>query len=557
MTSHKMSKNSESRASTSTTSSMPPSSSSPARMQQQHHVVKYNLHRGHPNMNLLPYSEMQSIMSTYFLPHDNNNDESESDSWREYLNYGANAGDTRFRLALRSFLDKRTMMDDDHGNGGGMGNNKPREDFATTTLTASSSSAALAERDGDGLKYELFITNGVSHGLELLCATCTQPGDEVWVERPTYFLAPNIFESHGLVVKSLPMVSDRSDIDNIDDGITNNDYIGRVNIDRLIQKVEEMNVPAPKMIYIIPSYHNPTGRSMSVEERRKLATFALRNRVMLVADEVYHLLDWEQNNDDDDNHDDDEQVNIAKKESEVTTSRRPAGIVHFNERICCDEASSVPTQSDDQSDTTTKSDGYSNETVGCCISVSSFTKIWAPGIRLGWIDAPSFIVERLENYGYIDSQMGVAPFMGAMMTRAIESGVLDDYLDKLKLEYAERYRLVYNLLKEGEPRRMKIRQNSHVRRQGGYFIWVEFPSHVNSDDFLSYSVEHFGVKFMAGGRCDPFPLSNGGGDNDNTGIAIRSCARLCFADLDRDDLIDAMTAFLEAFRSYMSSLSSQ
>ena len=75
------------------------------------------------------------------------------------------------------------------------------------------------------------------------------------MERPTYFLAPKIFESNELIVKSLPMTSDRSD---------EWGDIGRVDVDRLVRMVEVEGVLPPKIIYVIPSYQNPTGRSMTV-----------------------------------------------------------------------------------------------------------------------------------------------------------------------------------------------------------------------------------------------------------------------------------------------------
>ncbi len=428
-------------------------------------------------MNLLPHSEMRSIMSALI------NDGDEDDSWKRYLNYGTNAGDKRLRMALRSFLVRRTCHDD-----GG--------DFSYKEATIH-----------DGCEHELFVTNGVSHGLELICATCTQPGDEVWVERPTYFLAPAIFESNGLIVKALPMMSDRRD-ENAD--------IGCIDIDRLVHIVDTEGVKPPKMMYIIPSYHNPTGRTMTWKERERLASFALRHGVILVADEVYHLLDWNTKSQD--------RLNYTDIES-----RRPCGLVHFNPSLRNESA----------------------DIIGCCVSVSSFTKIWAPGIRLGWIDAPSFIIQRLEQYGYINSQGGVAPLMGRIMTHAIESNLLDAYLDKLKLEYAERCELMCCILKQ-EPRiSLLSHNNSPVKRQGGYFIWVQFPSGIIGEDFLTFAIENYGVKFMPGGKCDPFAE---GDDSSSCGRSIRSCARLCFADLDREELASATSTFLLAFNSYMMSL---
>lgn len=459
-------------------------------------TIRYDLYRGHPNMKLLPQSEMKTIMSDML--------DEDDDSWLRYLNYGANAGSKRFRASLRSFLQRRTK-DDDMG-----------DDIEHL------SNNGRTENDD----HELFITNGVSHGLELLCRTCTKPGDEVWIERPTYFLAPMIFESNHLIVKSLPMMTDRlCDDDNSDVKSDRNASaaIGQIDIDRLIHMVEEEGIPAPKMMYIIPSYHNPTGTSMPVDERKRLASFALKHGVMLVADEVYHLLDWKQQQTGDD--------------EDATSHNRPAGIVHFNKYT-------FETKNDD-----CQSDAKDKERFGCCISVSSVTKIWGPGVRLGWIDAPTVIIQRLSNYGYIDSQGGVAPFMGKMMYHAIESNLLDTYLDKLKLEYAERYELMCNILSE-EPRISILTELSPVNRRGGYFIWIGFPSAVNSYDFSVYSLENYGIRFMAGEKCDPFTL----GDDDKSGLRIRNCARLCYADLDREDLVSGTKVFVEAFRAYIKSI---
>jgi DNA-binding transcriptional MocR family regulator len=420
-------------------------------------------------------------------------EEGGSDTWTKYLNYGSDAGDDGLLSALRSFLDRRTANDD--------------------TGESHDGNDASPPDDRGGCDRDLFITDGVSHGLELICATCTRPGDEVWVERPTYFLAPKIFESNELIVKSLPMTSDRSD---------ERGDIGRVDVDRLVRMVEVEGVLPPKIIYVIPSYQNPTGRSMTVEERERLASFARRNGVILVADEVYHLLDWEYRTDD-----------TSNAETESIASRRPASIAKFDAlgRHDRDEAM----------------DYDRGRRIGCCISVSSFTKIWGPGVRLGWIDAPSHIIRRLIGYGYIRSQGGNGPFVGRMMTHAIEFNLLDKFLDKLKHEYAERFDLICNILND-EPRIALLTKDYPGNRRGGYFVWIKFPSVVDSDEFLKYSMENYGVKFMAGGRCDP--LTEAG----PCGGCIRSCARLCFADLDREELAPATSSFLEAFRSFMISI---
>lgn len=136
--------------------------------------------------------------------------------------------------------------------------------------------------------------------------------------------------------------------------------------------------------------------------------------------------------------------------------------------------------------------------------------------------------------------------MGSIMTNAIESGLLDSYLDKLRIEYKERYELVCGILQQ-EPRLSIL--SIDEPRAGGYFIWVQFPPSVNADDFLTYSIDNYGVRFMKGTKTNPFP-----DDDDDIGIAIKSCARICFADLNRDDLREGTEKFVEAFQSYIASI---
>ncbi|KAL7465945.1 hypothetical protein ACHAXS_006246 [Conticribra weissflogii] len=502
-------------------------------------MIRYDLSRGHPNDELLPIAEMQAIASSFLndvtpktlaidgIPpvHGSSKENNSTRSWVRSLNYGPNAGNERFLVGLQNFLNRRSeadLLDDPSSN---------------IDVVNSETFASKMPMENDSNDQNLFITGGVSHGLELLCATLTRPGDEVWVERPTYFLAPKIFESHGLVVKPLPMLSDNciQNKNKMWSGATTkcdakSDGIGRIDIDRLIDIVENQGVPPPKMIYIIPSYQNPTGRMMTVQERWMLASFALSNNVIVVADEVYHLLDWELNG------------------TDAHSSQRPARMIRFHNSIVSKNKLDEPIISEG----VMENEVDSNQ--GCCISVSSFTKIFAPGIRLGWIEAPHYIIQKLIHRGYINSQGGVAPFTGRMMTYAIESGLLDKYLDRLKVEYRERHQIICSILEE-EPQISLLTgsNSSFYNRAGGYFVWVQFPSDMDSLELLRYSQEEYGVKFMPGIRCDPF-ANAAGKFNDfpftQTGSAIESCARLCFADLSKDDLVKGTRKFLQAFRSF-------
>ena len=121
---------------------------------------------------------------------------------------------------------------------------------------------------------QLFSTNGNSQALEMLCTVLTKPGDVVIVEEPTYFLAFQMFRDHGLEIRGVPIDSD-----------------GLV-VDALSDVVEAVRAAGKRVafVYTIPAFQNPTGVTMSLQRREELVKAATAADVLIVADEVYHLL---------------------------------------------------------------------------------------------------------------------------------------------------------------------------------------------------------------------------------------------------------------------------
>lgn len=118
---------------------------------------------------------------------------------------------------------------------------------------------------------ELFVTNGITGGLSLICSLLTDNNTVIYVEEPTYFLAINIFKDFGLNVETIPMEDDGINLKILEDKLSNN------NINSLL--------------YTIPTFHNPTSITMSHEKRIKLGKLVNKyNKLIVVADEVYQLL---------------------------------------------------------------------------------------------------------------------------------------------------------------------------------------------------------------------------------------------------------------------------
>ena len=214
---------------------------------------------GDPDEDLFPLELLQRSAEAYFASGD-----------RQPLQYGAEAGNGYFREALADFLAK-------------------------------ASGASIAPES-------LFVTAGASSALDLICTLYTCPGDTIFVEEPSYFLALRIFADHGLRAVPIPMDDDGLRIDVLE---------------------EELTRQRPKLVYTIPTFQNPSGRTLSQARREKLVEIAQRDNFLVVADEVYHFLGY--------------------------TQAPPQPFAAFAKDV---------------------------EQV---ISVNSFSKILAPGLRLGWM----------------------------------------------------------------------------------------------------------------------------------------------------------------------------
>jgi DNA-binding transcriptional MocR family regulator len=449
----------------------------------------YDFARGHPNPALLPVEEMKELLLSVVEGADiAEGDDDESDFSSLCLNYGNEAGAPMMLKELQSFLYRRTKDDD----------------IGRAYMSDEKHDQGGEDNNGVALN-KFFITHGVSHSIELICSALTTSGDVVFVERPTYFLVADIFRSHGLEVRGLPMVDPRS-----------NNGAGGIDINTLVNMTENGKIEPPKIIYLVPTHQNPTGHTMSVHDRRNLVDYAQRHGVLLVADEVYHLLDWR---------------------DEHLHGSRPGRMAQFNKAT----------------------NAGSKEKLGCALSVSSFTKIFAPGVRCGWIEGPEIIIRAITNYGYIQSQGGLAPFVGdLLMCRALKKKMVDRFLDRLRKSYSERANQLCDILQEDH--RISL-PNGYP--SGGYFLWVKLGS-VDAKEFLSCCLNgaaaHLGVRFRPGSMCDAFADDVQGqaqiSNDAMSGVSatsFKSYARLCFADLDEGMLEEGARRFIQAFRIYIDS----
>jgi DNA-binding transcriptional MocR family regulator len=124
---------------------------------------------------------------------------------------------------------------------------------------------------------EIMITGGNSQALDQILTLCSEPGDTVLVESPTYHLAVRILRDHPVKLVAVPV-----------------DQAG-LNVDALAQILVDLRRAGvkPRLFYTIPTYHNPTGVCLSLARRQALVELAASEGFLIVEDDVYRELSYD------------------------------------------------------------------------------------------------------------------------------------------------------------------------------------------------------------------------------------------------------------------------
>eukprot|EP00775_Hariotina_reticulata_P011823 gene11823-11967_t len=353
------------------------------------------------------------------------------------LQYGPERGYSSFRQALSDFLSKET--------------------------------------NGDVDPAQLMITAGVSHGLDMCCRLLAQPGDVVLVEQPTYFLA-------GAILKQA--------------------------------RLQPLFCCRPRLLYIIPVHNNPAGTTLPLAKRQKLLQLAHEYNFIILADEVYQLLTFPDSPP--------PPPPMRAVEAEMLQQRqhqRGAGESHLNNKApgnaqCCSGGSL--SSSGGGSSMSVSRDGSVCNSVdvaagegsslqswcssqSCVVSLGSFSKILAPGLRLGWIHADSQHLNKLVKDGVLGSGGSIAPLASGVAHSCIQLGLLDAHLHKVV-----RPQLQANCLALCEALKEHLPGCRFHQPSGGYFVWLELPEQVCSQELLQLAAAKHSVRFCPGRVCDGY-----------------------------------------------------
>ncbi|MBO5275032.1 MAG: PLP-dependent aminotransferase family protein [Clostridia bacterium] len=272
-------------------------------------------------------------------------------------------------------------------------------------------------REGD----MTLITSGGQQGLELACKVMCNEGDVVLCEEPSFIGALNAYRSCGAKLVGVPLEDDGIDIVKLEQAMIDN--------------------PNAKLLYMIPTFHNPAGITTSFEKRKGALALAKKYGVIIIEDNPYGEL-------------------------------RFAG-------------EDIPTIK-------------SMDTEGIVIYSGSFSKILSAGMRLGFIIAPEAIAQKMVVAKQVEDVHSNIFFQMLCETYMRESD-LDAHIEGIRAIYRRKC----NLMLEGLDKHMP-KCVHYTRPEGGLFIWCTLPDGISLDAVVKTALERKvaivpGTAFV----CDP------------------------------------------------------
>ncbi len=276
-------------------------------------------------------------------------------------------------------------------------------------LLAESQAAGVARSTDD-----LIVTNGCQQALDLLAHVLIDENTPVLLEDPVYHGLLRIFGRAGANLLPVP--------------------IGDVGLN--MSTLETLSAQhRPRLLVVTPDFQNPTGVTLTLEQRQQLLKVAQRLGVVVVEISIYRDLRY--------------------------------------------HGRAVPTlkELDDS---------------GNVIQIGSYSKVAFPGLRVGWVIAPRPLVARLAEAKQI-SDLHSDQLSQAVLLRFAESGSLAQHLDRTRRTGAERLAAAFGQCAESLPEGAR-----YTRPEGGMNLWVELPRPLLAEDLLR-SAAALGVSFLPGG----------------------------------------------------------
>jgi 2-aminoadipate transaminase len=247
---------------------------------------------------------------------------------------------------------------------------------------------------------QILILSGSTQGIGLVGRLLLNPGDEVVVEVPTYLGAIQTFRALQARVIGVPTDNDGMRVD-------------------LLESILARH--RPRLIYIQPTFQNPTGLVMSPDRRRRLLLLARRYQTPILEDDPYGEIYFQ--------------------------GKRPQPLKAL-------------------------------DTHGQVIYLSTFSKILAPGLRVAWLTAPEPMIERLSLHKQV-FDLNTNAIGQWSVSEILRRNLLNEHLSKLREHYQRKRDIMLQAINTHWPREVRV---SHP--EGGFHLWGRLPGDLRTRTLL-------------------------------------------------------------------------
>ena len=268
-------------------------------------------------------------------------------------------------------------------------------------------------------KDHILVTSGSQQGLDFSARIFLNPGDVVLLESPSYLGAVNAFKA--CEPRFIEVPTD-------DDGMITEE------LEKILATTENV-----KMIYVIPDFQNPTGKTWSLERRHKFMDIINRYEIPVIEDNPY-------------------------------------GELRF-------EGTNMPSLK-------------SLDTKDLVVFLGTCSKILAPGLRIGWICASK---ENLVKYNFIKqgADLQSSTIDQLIADRFLDMYDLDEHVEKIKDVYRKRRDVMLKTMEETFPKEVKF-----THPEGGLFTWCVLPEYMDAKVLAKQCLEKK-VAYVPGGSFFP------------------------------------------------------
>lgn len=261
---------------------------------------------------------------------------------------------------------------------------------------------------------DLIITTGGQQGLSLAPNVLCNPGDTVIVEAPTFVSGINAMRIHGANVVGIEMDDEGMDLEKLKKAIET-----------------EPNV---KMLYLIPTFQNPSGKTMSLARRKAIYELCVQHGIVILEDNPYG------------------ELRFRGEDIPTFKSMDEEGIVIYN---------------------------------------GSYSKVLSAGMRIGFIMAEKELLQRLTvAKQFSDCHTNI--FFQIVTDRWLRTADVDAHIEKIRKIYRERCDFMLDLLEKHIDKRV-----TWTRPDGGLFLWCTLPEGCDSQELSEIALEK-GVAFVPG-----------------------------------------------------------